>query len=92
MVRFSGALRSAGVPVALGDEIDATRALAHVDIGDRDEVRLGLRAALRVEHRAWPLFDHLFDRHWREGAPERTRAGFARGPEAACAPTLAGTR
>ncbi len=77
VVRFSAALRSAGVPVALGDEIDATRSLAHVDIGDREEVRLGLRAALRIEPGAWPLFDHLFDRHWREGGaePERARRG-----------------
>lgn len=73
LVRFSGALRDAGVPVALGDEIDAARSLAHVDIGDREEVRLGLRAALRVGHGAWPLFDHLFDRHWRGGGPERAR-------------------
>ncbi|MYG80459.1 MAG: VWA domain-containing protein [Gemmatimonadetes bacterium] len=81
MVRFSGALRNAGVPVALGDEIDATRSLAHIDIGDREEVRLGLRVALRVGHRAWPLFDHLFDRHWREGGPgpEDARQGSRRG-------------
>ena len=70
---FSGALRRGGVPVTLGDEIDATAALGHIDIGDREEVRLGLRSALRVERKAWPLFDHLFDSHWRVGGPGPTR-------------------
>ena len=73
LARFSGALRRGGVPVALGDEIDSAASLGLLDIGDREEVRLGLRSALRVEHRAWPLFDHLFDRHWRPGGPGRER-------------------
>ena len=104
LARFSGALRGAGVPVALGDEIDAARSLEHVDIGDREEVRLGLRTALGVEHRAWPIFDHLFGRHWREGGPEdpsrRARKGRSQGaprrwpghanPLAELAHTLAG--
>ena len=76
---FAGALRRAGVPVALGDEIDATASLGHIDIGDREEVRLGLRSALRVERRAWPLFDRLFDSHWRVGGPGRERSGSPAG-------------
>ena len=69
LARFAGALRAAGVAVVLGDEIDAANALAHADIGDRDEVRLTLRTSLKVEHRAWPLFEHLFAEHWRAGGP-----------------------
>ncbi len=76
---FAGALRRGGVPVALGDEIDAAASLGHIDIGDREEVRLGLRSALRVEHRAWPLFDRLFDSHWRLGGPGRERRGSPAG-------------
>ncbi len=79
VARFSGALRHAGVSVVLGDEIDATVALGYMDIGDREEVRLGLRAALRVEPGAWPLFDRLFDRHWRAGGAGRERRGSPRG-------------
>lgn len=71
VARFSGALRSAGVPVAIGDEIDAAASLGHVDIGDREEVRLGLRSSLRVEYRAWAIFDLLFERHWRAGGAPR---------------------
>lgn len=68
---FSVALRKAGVVVALGDEIDAANALVHVDIGDRDEVRLALRTSLKVDPRAWPLFDHLFHSLWRPDGPGR---------------------
>lgn len=79
LVRFSDSLRRGGVAVALGDEIDSAASLGHIDIGDREEVRLGLRSALRVEHRAWPLFDRLFDRHWRVGGTGRERRGSPRG-------------
>ena len=75
---FSVALREAGVVVALGDEIDAANALIHVDIGDRDEVRLALRTSLKVDARAWPLFDHLFESLWRTGGPRRGGEAQAR--------------
>lgn len=79
LARFCGALREGGIAATLGDEIDAADALAHVDIGDRAEVRLALRTTLKVEPRAWPLFDHLFDDFWpTDGGPCNGRAG--RGP------------
>ena len=53
--------------VTPGDEIDAAAALGHIDIGDRDEVRLGLRASLKIERRAWDIFDAIFERVWRLG-------------------------
>ena len=75
---FSVALREAGTTVTLGDEIDAASALAHIDIGDRAEVRLALRTSLKVEPRAWPLFDHLFDSLWRPDGPRRDGGTQAR--------------
>ncbi len=69
VARFAAALREAGVAIVLGDEIDAAAALVHIDLTDRGEVRLALRTSLKVEHRAWPLFDHLFRAHWRPGGP-----------------------
>ncbi|MDE2764327.1 MAG: VWA domain-containing protein [Gemmatimonadota bacterium] len=69
LTRFAGELRSAEVPVTPGDEIDAAEALGHLDIGDRREVRLGLRASLKIDHWAWDLFDELFDRCWRSSGP-----------------------
>ncbi len=79
LARFCGALREAGIAVTLGDEIDAADSLAHIDIGDRAEVRLALRTSLKVEPRAWPLFDHLFDDFWRtEGGRRHGREGRGR--------------
>ena len=77
VARFSTALRDAGIAVVLGDEIDAATSLLHTDIGDRTDVRLALRTSLKVEHRAWPLFDHLFALNWRPGGPstEQRNAG-----------------
>ena len=63
--------------MTLGDEIDAATSLAHVDIGDRSEVRLGLRTSLKVEYRAWGVFDDIFGRFWRSGGPSPTSATMA---------------
>ena len=84
LARFAGALRRGGVPVALGDEVDAAASLGHLDIADREEVRLGLRSTLRVRRRDWPLFDRLFARHWRPGgdAAARRRPSRPRNPPA----------
>ena len=68
LVRFSGELRRLGVPVGLRDEIDGARALGFVDIGDPREVRLALRAALKIPYRWWTEFDRLFDVRWRSAA------------------------
>ena len=50
-VRFCRALRARGLPVTPAETIDATRALEHIDIGDRSELRRALRIVLatRVE-------------------------------------------
>ncbi len=69
VARFAAALREAGIAVVLGDEIDAAAALVHIDLTDPGEVRLALRTSLKVGHRAWPLFDHLFGLHWRPDGP-----------------------
>ena len=37
---------------------------------------LALRTSLKVEPRAWPLFDHVFEDFWRtDGGPRNSRAG-----------------
>lgn len=80
LARFAGELREAGVPVTPGDEIDGAAALGLVDIGDREEVRLGLRTSLKIERRAWKVFDAVFERCWRLGSPagERRRPASPR--------------
>ena len=73
LARFAGELRGAGIQVTPGDEIDAAEALGHVDIGDRGEVRLGLRTSLKIDFRAWGAFDDIFERCWRSEGPPRPR-------------------
>ena len=81
LVRFSGELRRLGVPVGLRDEIDGARALGFVDIGDPREVRLALRAALKIPYRWWAEFDRLFELRWRSAAlGEATADPKGRGP------------
>ena len=60
-VELVGALRRAGVPVSLAEDIDAVRALATVPLIDRESLRAGLAATTvkRPAHRA--AFDTLFD-------------------------------
>ena len=69
LARFSGALRAAGVRVALSDEADALRALTRVDLADRREVREALRCTLRIRPPDARGFEALFDRLWGTAAP-----------------------
>ncbi|MYH54500.1 MAG: VWA domain-containing protein [Gemmatimonadetes bacterium] len=73
LARLAGELRGTGVRVTPGDEIDAAAALGHVDIGDREEVRLGLRTSLKIERRAWDVFDAVFERCWGLGKDSKRR-------------------
>jgi uncharacterized protein with von Willebrand factor type A (vWA) domain len=64
LARFAGALRSCGVRVGLGDEIDAAAALKLVDLLDRAEVHRALRIAFKLPRDAWEAFDRLFEEYW----------------------------
>ncbi len=44
VVRFAALLRREGLPVTVIQVTDAVRALDHLDLGDRQEIYLGLRA------------------------------------------------
>ena len=65
LARFAGALRQRGVGVTLSDEAVGLTALTLIDLGDRDEVRRALRAALKIRQRAAAVFEELFDLLWR---------------------------
>jgi hypothetical protein len=65
LARFAGALRERGVGVTLSDEADGLLALTLIDVGDRDEVRRALRAALKIRQRDAAVFEELFDLLWR---------------------------
>lgn len=64
LARFSRALRERGVAVTVSDTADALAALGLVDVGDRAEVRLALRAALKIRPRDAAVFEELFAALW----------------------------
>lgn len=73
LARFAGGLRGRGIQVGTGDEVDATRALLLIDLGDRDEIRHALLSTLKIRPRDREAFDDAFDRYWGIAKPERTR-------------------
>jgi uncharacterized protein with von Willebrand factor type A (vWA) domain len=86
-VAFVAALRGAGLPVSLVESLDATQAMAVIDLMDREQLRAAYAAAVvkRAPHR--PTFDRLFDLWWPPavGEPESARGagvdGDAEGEE-----------
>ncbi len=69
LARFGGALRRRGVAVGISDEADGLEALSLVDLGDRDEVRRALRAALKIRPRDAAAFAELFAEWFGAWAP-----------------------
>jgi len=63
-------LRRAGVPTGLTSLVEACRALGHVDLGAREQVRLALRCTLVKRAEDEPVFDALFDARF--SPPHRT--------------------
>lgn len=71
-VDFCRALRARGVAVTPAETVLATQTLGLVDIGDREDVRLGLRTALLRRPDDYPVFDELFDELWSAAGAART--------------------
>ncbi len=76
-IAFFDALREAGVPVALSEVLDATRAMGAVDLLDRESLRQAFAATAvkRPNHRA--TFDRLFDLWWPAVTGDPTPVGDA---------------
>src|SRR5215831_542290 len=64
-LRFGQMLRAAGLPLTVPELMDAVRALSVVDLMDRDEVYLALRAVLVARIEEVPAFDRCFEAFWR---------------------------
>jgi hypothetical protein len=87
MVRFGALLREHGLPITLVQVTDAVRVLEHVDLGDRREVRLALRAVFPGRPEELPAFDRCFEAFWRPAAGEAAELpGLIAGPPAEEAP------
>ena len=63
-IDFLEALRAAGVPVSLAEDLDAVAALGALRWDDRAEVRDGYAATLVKRHSHRPTFDTLFDLYY----------------------------
>jgi uncharacterized protein with von Willebrand factor type A (vWA) domain len=70
VVRFAAALRQDALPVTVVQVTDAVRALEHLDLADRQEVHLGLRAVFVGRPEEIPVFDRWFDAFWRAQTEE----------------------
>jgi hypothetical protein len=61
LLSFSRALREAGVPVSVSEDLDAVRSLEHIDWLDRDAWRSALAATMIKSEAHRPAFDMLFE-------------------------------
>ena len=73
MVLFVRTLRSQGVSVRAGGTLDAVRALEHVGLQRRDDVRDALRTVLVTGRHDLARFDRVFDRSGASGRPRVAR-------------------
>ncbi len=58
---FVHELRAAGLPVSMTENLDAMRAVEHIDIAERDLFKAALGATLVKHHHHRPAFDTVFD-------------------------------
>jgi len=70
VLRFGQMLRTAGLPLTVGELMDGVRALEVVDLLDRQDVYLALRTTLVARREEFPAFDRCFDVFWRFQAEE----------------------
>jgi len=80
VARFAALLRRSGLPVTLVEVTDAVRALDHLDLGDRHELYLGLRAVFVTRPEEVPPFDRCFDVFWRIAPDGDDSSGFIPAP------------
>lgn len=71
VTRFVRALRARGVGATPAASVEAVRALEAVDLRDRADVYLALRAVLVSRREDLPIFDELFEAWWARARPSR---------------------
>ncbi len=89
---FVEELRGAGIPVSLGEAIDAAEAAVLTPLSDRRLLRAALGATLVKSEEHWPTFSTLFDVWFSSGALEHSggEGGGAGARQALGAPAPAG--
>ena len=58
---FILALREAGLPVSLTENLDAMEAVGHIPLEDRDAFKYALAATLVKNHSHWRVFETVFE-------------------------------
>jgi uncharacterized protein len=84
VVAFVTLLRRQSLPITPRQAIDAARGLEHLDLSDRQEVYVGLRALLVTRPEEVAIFDRCFEAFW------RTRTEADEVAEALAGPSLPG--
>ena len=94
LVGFCRLLRVQGSGAALGEEQDALRALAAIDLSDPEDFRLSLRTTLAKTPAEQQLFDALFATYWSvwDRAGELSQPPPAPAPPAPAKQTLTSVR
>lgn len=64
VVTLARLLRARGVAVTAAESIDAARTLGCIDVGDREELRLALRAVMVNRREDYGAFDEAFQEVW----------------------------
>ncbi|MEA2477603.1 MAG: uncharacterized protein QOC87_1802 [Actinomycetota bacterium] len=67
LLEFTGALRDAGVPVSVGEDLDALSALSYVSLADKSAVHSALAAAMVKTDTHRDAFDLLFELYFGTG-------------------------
>jgi len=80
VVAFVALLRRDSLPITPLQTLDAVRALDHLDLGDRDELRRGLRAVFVTRPEEAPIFDRCFEAFWRARSEADAVAEALAGP------------
>ncbi|MFN8580903.1 MAG: VWA domain-containing protein [Gemmatimonadaceae bacterium] len=63
-VRFCRLLRERGIDVTPAESVLAARAMGVLDVTDREDLRLGFRTSLALQHAHFATFDEAFDEYW----------------------------
>jgi uncharacterized protein with von Willebrand factor type A (vWA) domain len=74
---FARLLRRAGIPLGPGETLAAMRALTHVELAERAQVKAALRATLIHRREHFEVFEHAFELYWRDPEAAKHAAAMA---------------
>jgi uncharacterized protein with von Willebrand factor type A (vWA) domain len=80
-IAFLEALRGAGVPVSLAEDLDAIAAFSVLDWGDREAIKQGYAATLLKRQAQRPTFETLFDLYFPRLVGEGVAGAPRTGPD-----------